>query len=67
MISQWKKEAMRSSVNALKKNAVDSDKAAKAMLVQLVSDCQGSSSDIIIIILKLFPCSICSDCYKATC
>ena len=42
-ISQWKKEAMRSSLNQLKKTLIDADKSAKAKLVQQVSDCRGGS------------------------
>ena len=33
LISQWKKEAMRSSIKTLKKKIIDGDKAAKAKLV----------------------------------
>ena len=33
LISQWKKESMRSSVKTLKKKLIDGDKAAKAKLV----------------------------------
>ena len=36
LISQWKKEAMRSSLKQLKKVVIDFDKTAKAKLVQLV-------------------------------
>ena len=37
MISQWRKEAMRSTLKTFKKTIIDADKAAKAKLVQKVS------------------------------
>jgi hypothetical protein len=37
VISQWRKEAMRSTLKTFKKTIIDADKAAKAKLVQKVS------------------------------
>ena len=36
VISQWRKEAMRSTLKTFKKTIIDADKAAKAKLVQKV-------------------------------
>ena len=37
VISQWRKEAMRSTLKTFKKTIIDADKATKAKLVQKVS------------------------------
>ena len=36
IISQWRKETMRSSLSVLKKSVIDADRAAKAKLMQKV-------------------------------
>ena len=37
MISQWRKEAMRTTLKTFKKSVIDADRAAKAKLVQKVT------------------------------
>ena len=47
VISQWRKEAMRSTLKTFKKTIIDADKAAKAKLVQKVGGgCDSHSSSL---------------------